>query len=79
MIPCDEKLSESLKKRYSHLHPLVLQRSIERAENLSELFDILESVPKKPPFSWDEGSRAWIKETDIAAKKQLKKMISKET
>lgn len=77
MIPCNEKLSESLKKRYSHLHPLVIQRSLERCESLSELFDVLESAPKKPPFAWDDTVRAWIKDADIMAKKQLKKMISK--
>lgn len=76
MIFCDEKLSESLGKRYSHLHPLVLQRSLERAESISDLFGILESVPKKPPFAWDEQSRTWMKDPDLTAKKQLKKIMS---
>lgn len=70
----DDELSLSLKKRYSHLHPLVVLRSVERASGLSDLFDILESVPK-PPFAWDEEKRRWVKDSDVLAKKKLKKML----
>lgn len=75
MIFCDDELASSLKRRYSKMHPLVLQRSIERALSLSELFEILESVPKAP-FSWSEESRSWVKDSDLMAKKQLKKIRS---
>ena len=75
MIFCDDNLSDSLKKRYSRLHPLVVQRSLEKAQSLSDLFSILESVPKKPPFVWDFKKRSWTKCSDISAKKQLEGML----
>jgi hypothetical protein len=78
MIPFDERLSQSINKRYSHLHPLVVQRSVERASSVGELFEILEGVPKKPPFAWDDEKRAWTKESDLSAKKQLKQIMSEE-
>jgi hypothetical protein len=56
------------------VHPLVVQRSLERASDIQELFEILESVPKKPPFSWSEKSRRWKRDMDISAKKKKKKM-----
>ncbi|NBT59122.1 hypothetical protein EBT16_10100, partial [bacterium] len=61
----DDELSLSLKKRYSHVHQLVLLRSAERASDLSDLFDIMESIPK-PPFSWDEEKRRWVKDSDVS-------------
>lgn len=76
MTLCEEVL-KGFRKRYVHLHPLVVQRSIERAKDASDLFEILESVPKKPPFSWDSEKRAWIRDFDIAAKSQMKKMKSR--
>jgi hypothetical protein len=72
MIFVDEQQIDNFKKRYSHLHPLIFHRSVERANNLIELFEILEGVPSKPPIIWDETSRSWIKQTDIIAQKKLK-------
>jgi hypothetical protein len=66
---------ESFRQRYSYLHPLVVQRSIERAVNLADLFEILESVPKKPPFSWNEEKHAWIKNLDVSGKNKFKEML----
>lgn len=77
MISDDESLQEVMRERYPGLHPLVLRRSLERARDLHELFEILESVPKKPPFSWDEPSRRWKRDADISSKKKLKKMLSR--
>lgn len=73
----DEGLLARFRDKYSHIHPLLLQRSIERAKDSTDLFEILESIPKKPPFSWSEESRSWVKDMDVSAKKHLKKMISK--
>lgn len=72
---CDDEFSASLKKRYSHVHPLVVLRSVERASGLSDLFDIIESIPK-PPFSWDDEKRRWVRDADVSAKKKLKRMLS---
>ena len=76
MILCEELL-ENFRKRYLHLHPLVVQRSVERARDAAELFEILESVPKNPPFSWNDEKRSWIKDLDVAAKAQMKKITSR--
>lgn len=74
MIICQEVL-DNFRKKYSNIHPLVLQRSIERARDASDLFEILESVPKKPPYSWNEEKHAWTKDFDVAGRAQLKKMM----
>lgn len=73
----DEDSASNFKKRYAHLHPLLVHRSIERAKNLVDLFEILEQVPKKYPVVWNEETRSWVKETDVMAKKQLKNIRKK--
>jgi hypothetical protein len=73
---CKEVL-EGFKKSYLNVHPLVMQRSIERATSASDLFEILESIPKNPPFSWSEEKHSWTKDPDVAAKSQMKKIMSK--
>ena len=73
----DEETASNLKKRYAHLHPLLVHRSIERAKNLIDLFEMLEQVPKKYPVVWSEEKRLWIKEADVMAKKQLKNIRKK--
>jgi len=72
-----EEVLENFRKRYSHIHPLVVQRSMERAKDASDLFEILESVPKNPPFSWDSERHAWVRDFDVAARSQMKKMKSR--
>lgn len=59
-----EEEIKKIKERYVHVHPLVFNRSLERSKNMVDLFEILESIPKTLPFSWDENSRRWKKETD---------------
>jgi uncharacterized protein YecE (DUF72 family) len=58
------EVQEGLKKRYPHIHPLLFQRSVEKAENDVELFDILESFPDYPVV-WDEETRRWVKTEDL--------------
>jgi hypothetical protein len=70
----EENFLQNLKKRYQSLHPLILHRSIERSKNLSDLFDILESVPNKFPLIWDEINRRWKYESDIINRNKLKKI-----
>lgn len=66
----DQSCIEGFRKRYSHLHPLVFHRSVERAKDALNLFEILDSVPDYP-IVWDEKTRVWIRDTDITAQKQL--------
>jgi hypothetical protein len=53
-----------LRKRYPSMHPLLFLRSAERAASVSELFDILETVPPMP-VTWSEEKRCWVTATDL--------------
>lgn len=55
-----DDVQNALKERYSNLHPLIFQRSLEKSENNAELFDILETVPEKYPIVWDDEKREWV-------------------
>jgi hypothetical protein len=57
---------EKLKERYPNLHPLIFQRSVERTNNFSELFDILESFPHKYPIVWNSENRRWMTTKDLS-------------
>lgn len=65
----DKVVVEKLKERYSSLHPLIVHRTIERAKNLGELFDILEEVPDDFPLIWKEESRRWVVVNDLTLAK----------
>ena len=69
----NEKIVEGLKKRYFSLHPLIFQRSLERAKNETDLFDILYKIPNFP-IVWDEKDHCWVKENDILGLKKLKEI-----
>lgn len=60
-----DEVQEALKIRYAHLHPLIFQRSLEKAASNGELFDILESVPEAYPVLWDDGRRRWVHTDDL--------------
>jgi len=64
----------ALRKRYENLHPLVFNRSVEKAESAMELFDILEAIPNTP-FSWDEKNRRWARCLDFNCINKLKTII----
>lgn len=55
---------ELICKKFSYLHPLIVQRSLEKAKSDGELFDILSMVPNTRPIIWSEKERRWIR-TDI--------------
>lgn len=67
----DSNVVEGLKKRYNNLHPLIFQRSKEHAENVTHLFDILESIPKKYPITWDEHLKCWTRCKDLTFQKKF--------
>lgn len=62
----DQETIEKMRKRYDGLYPLIFHRSIERAGNSGELFDILESIPDDLPIVWHEGLHKWIVTDDLA-------------
>jgi hypothetical protein len=68
---------QKLKERYKHIHPLMFHRSVERAENDVELFDILDSIPQKYPIVWDESERRWVYENDLTLASRFSESILK--
>jgi hypothetical protein len=66
-----DKVQEAIKVRYAHLHPLIFQRSLERATSNGELFDILESFSGEYPVVWDESIRRWVRTEDLLQSKAI--------
>jgi len=66
----DPKVLAKLKEKYSHLHPLLFFRSMERAKTNGDLFDILDTVASLPVVWCDRTSR-WIHVEDIYFKKDF--------
>jgi hypothetical protein len=60
----DENVVQALRDRYSHLHPLLVHRSIDRARSNGDLFDILDTIPDKYPIIWDEEKYRWVTADD---------------
>lgn len=70
----DDEIIKSLKKRYRNINPLVFHRSLEKSDNATDLFDILESVPSVP-FFWDDSSKKWSKTNDFYLIDKVKNII----
>lgn len=64
---------KGLKERYRNIHPLIFQRSLERATSETDLFDILYKIPNLP-IVWNEKDHCWAKENDILCIKKLKEI-----
>lgn len=73
----DDATIANFRARYAGIHPLVFQRSLEKALSAIDLFEILQSVPASPPFSWDESKRSWVPDHDITAVEAMKSMLKK--
>ena len=61
----ETSITESMKKRYKDLHPLIFHRSAEKAKSPGELFDILETLPDEYPIVWDDEGRRWKHTDDV--------------
>jgi hypothetical protein len=58
-----DQVKESLRQRYSNIHPLIFKRSIEKSRSNVDLFDLLEGIKEEYPLIWDEKTHMW-KQTD---------------
>ncbi len=68
-----DQVQAALKKRYPDLHPLLFERSLERAKSNGELFDFLEDATEAVlPIVWDSEERKW-KHTDNLLQALIKK------
>jgi hypothetical protein len=65
---------DNFRSKYAHVHPLVFHRSVEKASSFLNLFEILESLPEFPPFSWDGSRRCWARDDDVMGLEALKSM-----
>lgn len=57
-----DEVKNALRRRHSDMHPLLFQRSVEKARTNGELFDLLESAKEAVlPFVWSESGeeRGW--------------------
>ena len=57
------------RQKYS-VHPLIFQRSLERAKSAGDLFDILETFPEQHPVIWNDEQRRWLP-TDLLQEESL--------
>ena len=60
-----DEVQEALKKRYSHLHPLIFQRSLEKSKTNGELFDLLDTFPEEYPIVWNNEKKVWSTSDDL--------------
>ena len=74
IIDPEDASFENFRSKYAHVHPLVFHRSAEKASSFLNLFEILESIPEEPPFSWDESRRSWARDEDVMGLGALKSM-----
>lgn len=64
----DQVVIKKLKDRYKDIHPLIFQRSVEKARTAGELFDILDSFKHKYPMVWNDQTRRWGTTNDLIQK-----------
>lgn len=72
-----EDLLDSFRNKYKNVHPLVFHRSVEKAKDANNLFDILEDIPETP-FFWDDGIKKWVNNYDFICLDKAKDLIKKE-
>lgn len=59
------EIVEKLRERYKQIHPLLFQRSVEKAKNDVDLFDILDTIPDSCPIVWSHRDRKWVHTKDL--------------
>ncbi len=59
-----QQIVNGLRQRYK-VHDVVFHRSLVRAKNEVELFDILDTMPTDFPILWDKDQRRWTRATDL--------------
>jgi hypothetical protein len=67
----DKETIAKLQSHYSYVHPLLFQRSVEKARSPGDLFDILDTIPSKFPITWDDSQRRWVISDDMLQAKSF--------
>ncbi len=73
----DDIVLTKLKQRYASVHPLIFQRSLERAKTAGELFEIMEKLPKQLPVIWSHEKKCWVTTFDLTQYNELQFANSK--
>lgn len=60
----EPEVIDGLKERHRGIFPLLFQRSVEHADTMGELFDILDDLPRYPVM-WNEEKRRWVHVSDV--------------
>jgi hypothetical protein len=69
MIP--DNIIASLRAQFQRIHPLIFQRSVERAKSGGELFDILDTIPNGFPLVWCDERKRWAVTKDLFQSKNF--------
>jgi hypothetical protein len=69
------EVQKALRKRYEKLHPLIFQRSLERARSDGDLFDLLDAFPDKFPVIWNQEQRRWDHTGDLLQDGEARKFF----
>jgi hypothetical protein len=75
MVDRNHKSIQIMRDKYSHLHELLFHRSLEKAASISELYDILDSVPTEYPLIWCDKKRRWITTDDIYLESKIERKV----
>ena len=67
----DSEVVRRMRMNYGQVHPLIFQRSVERAKTPGDLFDILEALPKDLPVYWRHESHRWETTDDLTQASQF--------
>ena len=74
----DPKALEGLRQRYTHIHPLIFHRSIEKSSTAGELFDILDTFPDKYPVFWNDDTHRWEYTQDLTLSSRFEFDVARE-
>jgi len=58
-----------LRKLYADVAPYLFARSVGRARDLVEFFEIIDTMPPKLPVVWDPGARRWKPVSDLMSQR----------
>ena len=58
----NEESVDKLKEKFEGVHPLIFERSVEYSKDVTDLWEILSSIPEKKPIKWCFNRRRWVNE-----------------
>lgn len=71
MVKNKSEVIDGLRKHFHNVHPMLFLRSLEKAESVGDLFDILDTIPEYP-LAWDNEVHRWVT-TDLLQSQDFEK------